>query len=90
MACWRGSRRLLWLGISGVALAATFAGAQIPKTRPVAQEDGAHRVNEMELAGLRPGRDGLVRAAQLNTELGKGKEQLEIRRAGWTHAETYR
>ena len=75
MAGWRGSRRLLWLGIGGVALAATFAGAQVPKTRPAAQKTVSHRVNEMELAGLRPGRDGLVRAAQLNKEFGKGNDQ---------------
>jgi hypothetical protein len=75
MLGWRGSRRLLWLGINGVALAATFAGAQVPKIRPVEQKTLSHRVNEMELAGLRPGRDGLARAAQLNKEFGKGKEQ---------------
>jgi hypothetical protein len=75
MAGWRGGRRLLRLGIGGVVLAVTFAGAQSPQPRSVAKTTAAHRANEMELAGLRPGRDGLARAAQLNREFGKGKEQ---------------
>ncbi len=75
MAGWRGGRRLLWLGTCGAALAATFAGAQAPQTQPVAKKRESRRANETELAGLRPGRDGLARAAQLNKEFGKGKEQ---------------
>lgn len=58
MACGRGSRRLLWLGMGGVVLATTFAGAQT-------KQAAAHRANEFTLAGLRPGRDTTKRAEKL-------------------------
>lgn len=63
MAGARGSRSLLWLGIGGVAFAATFAAAQAPQT--VVKKTSAHRANEFTLAGLRPGKDTASRAIQL-------------------------
>jgi hypothetical protein len=84
MAGWRGSRRLLWLGIGGVVLATTFAGAQTP--HPQTKKAAAHRANEFTLAGLRPGRDTTKRAEGLLGEYmkldpGKGisdKSQVAI------------
>jgi hypothetical protein len=41
--------------------------------KPVPRKVSATRANELTLAGLRPGRDKLTRAALLNKEFGKGK-----------------
>lgn len=46
-------------------LACGIASAQSPQQKPPAKKAAAHRANELTLAGLRPGRDKLNRAAQL-------------------------
>jgi hypothetical protein len=51
-----------------------IALAQLPSARPLAKKATGHRANELTLAGLRPGRDSLARAAQLNRHFGNGKE----------------
>ena len=48
-----------------VALACGMASAQSPQQKPPAKKAAARRANELTLAGLRPGRDKLNRAAQL-------------------------
>jgi hypothetical protein len=67
------SGRLLRRALLAFCLSATFASAQTAQ-KPVAKKTSAQRANEMVLAGLRPGRDGLARAAQLNKPFGNGKE----------------
>src|ERR1700692_2616056 len=52
-----------------VALLTAAAGAQTS-----AKKSSAHRANEMTLAGLRPGRDNVARAAEVNKQFGSGKE----------------
>jgi len=49
------------------------ASAQSSPTATVAKKVSAHRANELTLAGLRPGRDNLARAAELNKSFGNGK-----------------
>ena len=66
MRFWRsGSLVLLTVGC-------VLAGAKARQQKPVAKK-AAQRVNEFTLAGLRPGRDSLMRAAQLNKPFGTGK-----------------
>jgi hypothetical protein len=68
MRSWaRGSVAVL--GICAVAIA---GGAQSQKVAP--KKAPATRANELTLAGLRPGRDTLARAAQVNKRFGNGKE----------------
>lgn len=75
-------RSAVWtlLGFSGQAfcallLAAGLASAQFPQQKTVAKKVASPRANELTLAGLRPGRDDLARAAQLNKQFGNGKAQ---------------
>jgi len=56
-----------------VILVTSTAGAQTA-SKPAAKHVRATRANEMTLAGLRPGRDTLARAAEANKEFGSGKE----------------
>jgi hypothetical protein len=57
--------RLLWCALCFVSVAATLPSAQTTQHKPVAEKATARRVNELTLAGLRPGRDTKSRAAQL-------------------------
>jgi hypothetical protein len=61
------SGRFLRRALLGVTLVATLAGAQTA-TKPVAKKVAEQRANELTLAGLRPGKDGLERARQLYRE----------------------
>ena len=61
------SGRLLRRALLGVTLAASLAGAQTA-TKPAAKKVAEQRANELTLAGLRPGKDGLERARQLYRE----------------------
>jgi hypothetical protein len=54
-------------------LASTFASAQTTQ-KPATKKTTARRVNELTLAGLRPGKDNLARAAELNKRFGNRKE----------------
>lgn len=65
----RPLRRVLF----AVALLPFTVGAQSSPTKPAAKRASEHRANELTLAGLRPGRDTVPRAAQLNKEFGGGK-----------------
>ena len=67
------SGRLLRRSLLAFCVIVTFASAQTGQ-KPVAKKAAAQRANEMALAGLRPGRDSLARAAQLNKQFGEGKE----------------
>jgi hypothetical protein len=58
-------RRALFVGMLATALA---YGQAAPK--PVARKTASHRTNELTLAGLRPGRDTLEKAARLNGKPG--------------------
>jgi hypothetical protein len=58
------SGRLLRRALLGVTLAISLAEAQTA-TIPSAKKASTHRANELTLAGLRPGKDGLERARQL-------------------------
>ena len=64
--------RLLSRALLPCCLTLMLASAQTAQ-KPVTRK-AAHRANEVTLAGLRPGRDSLARAAQVNKEFGKGKE----------------
>ena len=55
-----------------MALLPVIAGAQ-SSIKPAAKKTSEHRANELTLAGLRPGRDNVERAAQLNKAYGAGK-----------------
>jgi hypothetical protein len=67
MRSWgRGSAIVLTL-----SAAAVTAGGQVQKV--TTKNAAATRANELTLAGLRPGRDGLGRAAQMNKQFGNGK-----------------
>jgi hypothetical protein len=66
-------RRFLARGFMALGLTVSLASAQTAE-KSAARKAPVHRANEMTLAGLRPGRDSLARAAQLNKEFGKGKE----------------
>ncbi len=57
-------KRALW----SLCLTSTFAGAQIPTIAPL-RKASTHRVNELTLAGLRPGRDTLSRAVHFYRNL---------------------
>src|SRR5271165_2020799 len=75
----RGGRALF-----SMALITALAGAQtVPKL--AAKRAAATRANELTLAGLRPGRDTLARAAQLNKQFGSG-EDLPGEQTGWFDA----
>jgi len=65
-------------------LVPALAGAQ-SAMKPAVEKASAHRANELTLAGLRPGRDTLARAAELNKEFGKGKE-LQGEQSVWFDA----
>jgi hypothetical protein len=67
------SGRLLRRAFLAVALATTTAGAQTASKSAV-KKASAHRANEMTLAGMRPGRDSIARAAELNKHFRIGKE----------------
>jgi hypothetical protein len=58
------SGRLLRRALLGVTLAASLVGAQTA-TKPAVKKVAEQRANELTLAGLRPGKDGLERARQL-------------------------
>lgn len=49
-----------------VLVLATAAGGQSYATKPAGKTTAIHRANELTLAGLRPGKDSLARAKQLN------------------------
>ena len=66
--CEGGRRALLFL-----AFLPSIASAQSSSTKPSAKTVSARRANEVTLAGLRPGRDNLARAAQINKSFGAGK-----------------
>ena len=65
--------RLLRRALFAVILVTALAGAQT-SPKPGAERASAHRANEMTLAGLRPGRDSIARAAELNKHFRIGKE----------------
>jgi hypothetical protein len=65
-------RRALW----GMFLASTIASAQTTQ-KAVAKKTGAHRANELTLAGLRPGRDSAERAISLYREPSNPKEERD-------------
>jgi len=68
MRSWRrGSLRAV------LALGCASAMAQAQQQTPAPRKATAQRANELTLAGLRPGRDSLTRAAQLNKPFGNGK-----------------
>jgi hypothetical protein len=67
------SGRLLRRALFVMVFLPSVAGAQSPSAKPAPKNVTVHRANEMTLAGLRPGRDNIVRAAQLNKALGTGK-----------------
>ena len=67
------SGRLLSRALLPFCLTFMLASAQTAQ-KSATGKAAAHRANEMTLAGLRPGRDSLARAAQVNKEFGKGKE----------------
>ena len=56
----------------GLYLVSAVANARTPQ-KAAAKKTSARRVNELTLAGLRPGRDSLARVAQLNKQFGDGK-----------------
>jgi hypothetical protein len=58
------------LGIVLVAMSAGSQTAPVPTTKKAA----AHRTNELTLGGLRPGRDSVARAAQINKQFGNAKD----------------
>ncbi len=65
-----GSRSLRRVALS-LMLVASAASAQAPK--PAHKSEVPRRANELTLAGLRPGRDILSRATQLNKQYDSGK-----------------
>jgi hypothetical protein len=65
-------RRALFL--TGIAAALAYGQSQ---SKPVAKKTAAHRANELTLAGLRPGKDTLARAALLNKPLGTGQDLMD-------------
>ena len=67
------SGRFLRRALFIVVLLLGIVGAQSSSTKAVAKKASEHRANELTLAGLRPGRDSLGRAAQLNKSFGSGK-----------------
>jgi len=67
------SGRFLKRAPLGLLLISTLGCAQTHQT-PSPKKLTGQRVNELTLAGLRPGRDSLARAAQMNKQFGKGKE----------------
>ncbi len=75
------SGRILRRCLLTLALVPTLAGAQ-STTKPPAKKASAHRANELTLAELRPGRDTLEKAAQLNAKLGK-KRAKDGSQAEW-------
>src|ERR1700752_798711 len=89
MRLWRSSKRLTSLcssrflkrALLSLCLASTFACGQNSQ-KPTAKKAPAQRANELTLAGLRPGRDSLGRAAELNRQIGRGKE-LPGDQTGW-------
>jgi hypothetical protein len=66
------SARFLKRALLGLCMTSTFASAQSTQ-KPTAKRVAQH-ANELTLAGLRPGKDSLARAAGLNKQFGKGKE----------------
>ena len=62
------SGRLLRRAPLALLLVSSLAGGQVPQ-KPQARKAAAHRANELTLAGLRPGRDGLSRAMKLYREI---------------------
>ena len=72
------SGRLLRRALFAVALATSTTGAQ-PAPKTGVKEASAHRMNETTLAGLRPGRDSIARAAEMNKHfrIGKGLQGSE-------------
>jgi hypothetical protein len=56
-----------------VALATWAAGAQTAPNADV-KKVSAHRAHEMTLAGLRPGRDSIARAAEVNKYFRIGRD----------------
>jgi hypothetical protein len=68
LAVTKGGKRALF-SISLIPLLAIAQSSQKQFAKPAS----THRANEMTLAGLRPGRDNLVRAAQINKAFGAGK-----------------
>ncbi len=78
MAGGKSSGRLLFAlkragrrALIAVTLITAIAGAQTQKTP--AKKAPAAKANELTLAGLRPGRDTLAKAAQMNKQFGEGK-----------------
>jgi hypothetical protein len=62
---------LLWAGISGFPLFASAVGTDVLQAS--GSKAAAHRVNELTLAGLRPGRDTAARAISKYKEHFRGK-----------------
>jgi len=71
----RGSATVL-----GVCALAIAGGTWAQKS--AAKKATAKRANELTLAGLRPGKDSLARAAEVNKKFGSGKE-LQGEQTGW-------
>jgi hypothetical protein len=69
-----GYRRLLIAGLSVLCLLEGGSDAQTPEARPVAKPLRAHRINEMTLAGLRPGKDTVDKALILYRKYGDPAE----------------
>jgi hypothetical protein len=60
---------LLSLALFGLVMSAGFTSPQTPQHKLNAKKSVEHRANELTLAGLRPGRDTLVRATGLNKKV---------------------
>jgi hypothetical protein len=68
------SGRLLRRVLLVLSFLPAIAFAQTASPTPPAKKASTHRANELTLAGLRPGRDTLARAALVNKPFGAGKE----------------
>jgi hypothetical protein len=81
MPAWLPSGRLRRQALLAVLILPTLARGQFA-TKLVVEKRSAPRANELTLAGLRPGRDNVARAAQVNEQFGRGKE-LEGEQTAW-------
>jgi len=72
-----GSGRFLKWAPLALLLTNTFTNAQTTQNPPP-KKAAAQRANELTLAGLRPGRDTLARAIQLNSEFQRKSNQQDF------------
>ena len=71
------SGRVLKRALLGLLLTNAFTNAQTTRNPPP-NKAAAHHANELTLAGLRPGRDTLARAIQLNSEFQRKSNQQDF------------